>query len=273
MYNLYSEKKREFSTGLKYKCDRTEQHNRFFELFFFINKNNLFHFFILSGPEEANPSSFVNGLELRYLSNKSVRLSITLNHQALDNENRLLNHIKGTIKSQIKRTLKYDISVDENYLEDILDALNQSEKDFLVITLRLENTFLHDKNIMFFENAIISYYSEMSRLNERIGSKKLLTFLLFVTSELDETLYQGKTIIDKINLDKHKLRKLEEIGYQEIKDWLIEERIEESAQGINAIFEKHFSELDSKSDKKLSMAEVEIKLDELLKEKDKSNST
>lgn len=259
------------SGDLKYFCNRYNQADAFDNSFYISDYQNPIHLFLLPGHKEDNHTSFVNRYEcqFRYEGKQVVEVTVITKYFPLQSEVQLLLRIKNEIRSQLIQALTLPLR--QIQASDIFDALRKAKKDFLVINLVIESSYLKDNNILIYKKAIENFYKEISVLNAPDEEKKILVFLLFRQSDIEENVQLSNQITDDPEfLANNKLPRLEKICIDDIEDWLLSRKIEESEQGINAILQNYFPEYYNKPEKTFSMSAAELLLDKIIFDKSKN---
>ncbi len=259
------------SGDLKYFCNRYNQADAFDNSFYMTNYQNPIHLFLLPGHKEDNHTSFVNRYEcqFRYEGKQVVEITVITKYFPLQNEVQLLLRIKNEIRSQLIQALTLPLR--QIQAADIFDALRKAKKDFLIINLVIESSYLKDNNILIYKKAIENFYKEIDVLNAPDEEKKILIFLLFRQSDIEENAQLSSQITDDVSfLTNNKLPRLEKICIDDIEDWLLSRKIEESEQGICSILQNYFPEYYNKPEKTFPMSAAEILLDKIIFDKSKN---
>ncbi len=259
------------SGDLKYFCNRYNQADAFDNSFYITNYQNPIHLFLLPGHKEDSHTSFVNRYEcqFRYEGKQVVEVTVITKYFPLQNEVQLLLRIKNEIRSQLIQALTLPLR--QIQASDIFDALRKAKKDFLIINLVVESSYLKDNNILIYKKAIENFYKEIAVLDTPGEEKKILVFLLFRQSDLeDNTTLSSQITDDATFLANNKLPRLEKICIDDIEDWLLSRKIEESEQGINNILQNYFPEYYNKPEKTFPMSTAEILLDKIIFDKSKN---
>lgn len=262
---------KQLSSDLKYFCNRYNQADAFDNLFYISNYQSPIHLFLLPGHKEDSHTSFVNRYEcqFRYEGKQVVEVTVITKYFPLQNEVQLLLRIKNEIRTQLVQALTLPLrKIDAS---DIFDALRKAKKDFLVINLVVESSYLKENNILIYKKAIENFYKEIAAINSPDEEKKILVFLLFRQSDIEENVELSNQITDDATfLANNKLPRLEKICISDIEDWLLSRKIEESEQNINTTLQKYFTEYYNIPEKKFSMSKAEILLDQIIFDKSKN---
>ena len=259
------------STDLKYFCNRYNQADAFDNSFYISNYQNPIHLFLLPGQKDDNHTSFVNryACQFRYEGKSIVEVSVVAKYLPLQSELQLLGRIKNEIRTQLIEELTLPLR--QITTADIFDALTKAKKDFLIINLIVESTYLKENNIHIYKNAIEKFYNEISALKTPNEEKKILVFLLFRQSETDENPQLSKQITDDdAFLKDNKLPRLEKISIYDIEDWLRSRKIEQNEEKISATLQTYFPSYYNQPEQTFSMSKAEIALDKIIFDKSKN---
>jgi hypothetical protein len=262
---------KQLSVDLKYFCNRYNQADAFDNSFYITNYQNPIHLFLLPGNKEDSHTSFVNRYEcqFRYEGKQVVEVTVITKYFPLQSEVQLLLRIKNEIRTQLIQALTLPLR--QIQAADIFDALRKEKKDFLVINLVIESSYLKDNNVLIYKKTIENFYKEIAVLNAPDEEKKILVFLLFRQSDVEDNAQLSSQITDDASfLADNKLPRLEKICISDIEDWLLSRRVEESEQGICTILEKYFPEYYDKPEKTFPMSTAEILLDKIIFDKSKN---
>ena len=259
------------STDLKYFCNRYNQADAFDSSFYISNYQNPIHLFLLPGQKDDNHTSFVNryACQFRYEGKNIVEVSVVTKYFPLQSELQLLGRIKNEIRTQLIEELTLPLR--QIITADIFDALTKAKKDFLIINLIVESSYLKENNIQIYKNAIERFYNEISSLKEPTEEKKILVFLLFRQSDTDENKQLSKQITDDdAFLKDNKLPRLEKISIYDVEDWLRSRKIEQNEEKISATLQTYFPSYYNQPEQTFSMSKAEIVLDQIIFDKSKN---
>ena len=259
------------SSDLKYFCNRYNQADAFDNSFYINNYQSPIHLFLLPGHKEDNHTSFVNRYEcqFRYEGKQVVEVTVITKYFPLQNEVQLLLRIKNEIRSQLIQALTLPLR--QIQAADIFDALRKAKKDFLVINIVIESSYLKDNNVLLYKKAVENFYKEIAVLNTPDEEKKILIFLLFRQSDIEENTQLSSQITDDpAFLADNKLPRLERICIDDIEDWLLSRKIEESDQDICTTLQNYFPDYYNKPEKTFSMSFAELVLDKIIFDKSKN---
>ena len=256
------------STDLKYFCDRYQQADAF-DGSFYANYSNPIHLFLLPGQKEDSHTSFVNryACQFRYERKSVVEVTVVTKYFPLQSEMQLLGRIKNEIRTQLSEQLS--LLIRQVTTEEIFAALTKAKKDFLIVNLIIESTYLKENNIQIYKNALLKFYNEISSMTSPTEDKKILVFLLFRQIEPDNQL-SSQITHDETFLKDNKLPRLEKISISDIEDWLRTKKIEQNEEKITSTLQNYFPEYFNQPEQTFPMAKAEIKLDQIIFEKTKN---
>ena len=153
--------KNHLSGDLKYFCNRYNQADAFDNTFYLSDYQNPIHLFLLPGQKEDSHASFVNRYEcqFKYEGKSVVEVTVATKYFPLQSELQLLGRIKNEIRTQLVEELTLPIR--QITTESIFEALNKARKDFLIINLIVESSYLKENNIHIYKKAIELFYTEI----------------------------------------------------------------------------------------------------------------
>ena len=155
--------------------------------------------------------------------------------------------------------------------EAIFEALTKARKDFLIINLIIESSYLKENNINIYKKAIELFYNEIGGIKSHDDEKKILIFLLFRQSDSVEDQQLSRMITDDDSfLKENKLPRLEKISICDIEDWLVARKIEQNEERIAATLQKYFPEHFNRPEATFSMSKAELVLDQIIFDKSKN---
>lgn len=259
------------SADLKYFCDRYNQADAFDNTFYLSDYQNPIHLFLLPGQKDDNHASFVNRYEcqFKYEGKSIVEVTITTKYFPLQNELQLLGRIKNEIRTQLVEELTMPLR--QVTTEAIFEALTKARKDFLIINLIIESSYLKENNINIYKKAIELFYNEIGGIKSHDDEKKILIFLLFRQSDSVEDQQLSRMITDDDSfLKENKLPRLEKISICDIEDWLVARKIEQNEERIAATLQKYFPEHFNRPEATFSMSKAELVLDQIIFDKSKN---
>ncbi|MBA2562548.1 MAG: DUF4062 domain-containing protein [Chitinophagaceae bacterium] len=263
--------KAQLSTDLKYFCNRYNQADAFDNSFYILNYQSPIHLFLLPGQKDDSHTSFVNryACQFKYEGKQIVEVTVITKYFPLQSEVQLLLRIKNEIRTQLIEALT--LPVRQITAADIFDALTKAKKDFLIINLVIESSYLKDNNVLIYKKAIQNFYNEIASLKNPVDEKKILTFLLFRQTETEDNKQLSSQITDDDSfLKNNKLPRLEKICISDIEDWLLTRKVEKNEENICSTLEKYFPAYYNDPEKRFSMSKAEIVLDQIIFEKSKN---
>ena len=266
-----TEDKNHLSGDLKYFCDRYYQADAFDNSFYLTNYQNPIHLFLLPGQKDDSHTSFVNryACQFRYEGKSIVEVSVAAKYFPLQSEIQLLGRIKNEIRTQLVEELTLPLR--QITTESIFEALTKARKDFLIINLIIESSYLKENNIQIYKKAIELFYNEITSIKIENEEKKILIFLLFRQSEGDEDKQMSSKILeDDSFLRDNKLPRLEKISIYDIEDWLIARKVEQNEDKIASTLQTYFPSYYNRPEQTFSMSKAEIVLDQIIFDKSKN---
>ena len=266
-----AEEKNHLSGDLKYFCDRYCQADAFDNSFYLTNYQNPIHLFLLPGQKDDSHTSFVNryACQFRYEGKSIVEVSVAAKYFPLQSEMQLLARIKNEIRTQLVEELTLPLR--QVTTDSIFEALTKARKDFLIINLIIESSYLKENNIHIYKKAIEIFYNEISSIKIENEEKKILIFLLFRQSEGDDDKQMSSKILeDDSFLRDNKLPRLEKISIYDIEDWLIARKVEQNEDKIASTLQTYFPSYYNRPEQTFSMSKAEIVLDQIIFDKAKN---
>ena len=266
-----TEDKNHLSGDLKYFCNRYNQADAFDNSFYLTNYQNPIHLFLLPGQKEDSHSSFVNRYEcqFKYEGKNTVEVTIATKYFPLQNELQLLGRIKNEIRTQLVEELTLPLR--QVTTEAIFEALTKARKDFLIINLIVEASYLKENNVNIYKKAIELFYNEIGSITSQNDEKKILIFLLFRHSEIEQDQQLSRMITDDESfLKDNKLPRLEKININDIEDWLVARKVEQNEDRIASTLQSYFPEYYNRPELTFPMSKAEIVLDQIIFDKSKN---
>ena len=266
-----AENKNHLSADLKYFCNRHNQADAFDDSFYLANYQKPIHLFLLPGQKDDSHSSFVNRYEcqFKYEGKSIVEVSVVTKYFPLQSEMQLLGRIKNEIRTQLIEELSLPLR--QITTIEIFEALAKARKDFLIINLIIESSYLKENNILIYKKAIEKFYNEITAITSENEEKKILIFLLFRQTEGDEDKQLSLQITDDDSfLKDNKLPYLQKISISDIEEWLTARKIEQNEDRIAGTLQQYFPTYYNQPEQTFSMSKAEIILDQIIFDKSKN---
>jgi hypothetical protein len=248
--------KRNFSSDLKYFCNRNEQASVFNNIFFTQKASSKIHFFLLPGHEFNGHRAFIERYKSIFKKNnrdeEPVDISFNVKLDAVTDEIK----IKETIKELIANGLKsrFNEQLPKVTANNLFKLLQKVHKKILFIILNIQSSYIKESFADLYKKSIEKFYQEFSMDDEpAFQDMKIIIFLNLKYLDnaknleiLDRTFTSNEFYADK------KLPNLDNINEDDITEWLEFNDIEKKTLQAKKLLQKQITQIDDASYEELT---------------------